>query len=178
MITDSLWVEMHKVKGYLRQIEKYTDRKRHQNRMISIIIVCSSVLCAVFSIFSQYPCGRWIGFILALFVAITTCIKELIPQWVQPERELCELDEIHHFYSGMLIELEHLYVQRFDSKSKIDDSKLIERLYKLQKTEGDRVDRINELCRRFTEKERKQIVEETELYYRRKFNQNNYESET
>lgn len=178
MITDSVWVEMHKVKGYLRQIEIYTDRKRNRNRLMAIIIVCSAVLCAISAIFSQYPCGRLISIILALLVAVTTCVKELMPQWIQPERELCELDEIHRFYSGLLIELEHLYVQRFDMKSKINDSIMNERLYKLQKTEGDRMNRINDLCRSFTEEEKKRIAEETITYFRRKYNKNYHESET
>ena len=178
MSTDSVWVEMHKVKGYLRQIEIYTDRKRNRNRTMTIIIVCSSVLCAISAFFSQYPCGRWISIILALLVAVTSCVKELIPKWIQPERELCELDEIHCFYSGYLVELEHLYVQRFDMKSKINDSIMNERLYKLQKTEGDRMNRINILCRSFTEEEKKRIAEETITYFRRKYNKNYHESET
>ncbi len=170
MITDSVWVEMHRIKGYLRQIELYTDRKRNRNRVINIIIIISSIVCAVASFFHEVPYIPWISILAALVVAIVTCLKELMPQFIQPERELCELDNIHSFYSTFLDELEHLYIERFDIKSDVNDNIMNERLYQLQKTEGDRVTRINILCRNVTEEEKIKIKDETESYFKAKYN--------
>lgn len=170
MITDSVWVEMHKVKGYLRQIELYTDRKRNRNRFLNIIIIISSIVCAVASFFHEVPYIPWINILAALVVAVITCLKELIPQFIQPERELCELDTIHSFYSTFLDELEHLFVERFDIKSHVNDNIMNDRLFQLKKKEGDRVTRINLLCRNFTEDEKNKIKEETESYFKAKYN--------
>lgn len=174
MITDSVWVEMHRVKGYLRQIEIYTDRKRNCNRIMNNIIICSSIICAVAAFFHEIPYVPWINILAALIVAVLTCLKELIPHFIQPERELCELDNIHHYYSSFLDELEHLYVKRFDEKSEIDDSKMNDYLYQLKGTEEDRASKINILCHNFTEDEKRIIKEETELYFKTKYN-NEYE---
>ena len=170
LITNSVWVEMHRIKGYLRQIEIYTDRKRHSNRMLNSIIICSSILCAIASFFHDVPYFSWISIVFALVVAVLTCVKELMPHLIQPERELCELDNIHNFYSSFLQDLEYLYVQRFDAKSEIDDKIMNDRLYQLQKSEGDRVAKINLLCRKFKEEEKRKIIDETELYFRTKYN--------
>ena len=172
MITDSVWVEMHRVKGYLRQIEIYTDKKRNCNRIMIIVIICSSIICAVAAFFHEIPYVPWINILAALIVAVLTCIKELMPQFIQPERELCELDNIHSFYSLFLDELEHLYVERFDIKSDVNDKIMNDRLFQLKKTEGDRVTRINILCRNFSEDEKNKIKEETESYFKAKYNNN------
>lgn len=175
LITDSVWVEMHRVKGFLMQIELYTDRKRNHNRILNVVIICSSILCAVASFFHSVPYVPWISILSAMLVAVITCLKELIPQFIQPERELCELDNIHDFYNSLLQDLEYLYVQRFDKHSKVDDNTMNARLYQLKKTEGDRVSRINTLCRKIKKDEKKRIIEETKLYFKTKYCNQNYE---
>lgn len=174
MITDSVWVEMHRVKGYLRQIELYTDRKRNRYRLINIVIICSSIICALAAFFHEVPYVPWINILAALIVALLTCLKELMPHFIQSERELCELDNIHKFYSSFLDELEHLYLKRFDEKSEINDSNMNDYLYQLKKTEEDRSTKINILCHNFTENEKRIIKEETEMYFKAKYN-NEYE---
>ena len=173
LITNSVWVEMHRVKGYLKQIEIYTDRKRHSNRVLNLIIICSSILCAIASFFHNIPYIPWISIVFAMVVAVLTCVKELMPQFIQPERELCELDNIYNFYNLFLHDLEHLFLQRFDEKTEIDDKMMNERLHQLLRTEGDRVTRINVLCRKIKEGEKCRIEDETKLYFKTKYN--NYE---
>ncbi|MBQ6378002.1 MAG: hypothetical protein IJJ56_04320 [Prevotella sp.] len=175
MITDSIWVEMHRVKGFLMQIELYTDRKRNSNRILNTVIVCSSIICAVASFFHNVPYVPWISILSAMLVAVVTCLKELIPHFIQPERELCELDNIHDFYTVLLQELEYLYVQRFDKHSNVDDNAMNDRFHELMKTEGNRMTRINILCRKIKDVEKKRIIEETNNYFRTKYCNNSYE---
>ena len=178
IITNSVWVEMHRVKGFLMQIEMYTDRKRNCNMILNAVIICLSIICAVASFFHNVPYIPWVSILSALLVAVITCLKEFMPHLLQPERELCELDNIHNYYSSILHELEYLYVQRFDKQSNVDDHTMNERLNQLKKTEGDRVTRINMLCRKFKEAEKDKIIKETKTYFNTKYNSNNYERES
>ncbi len=178
MIVNSYWLEMHKAYGIQKQIEIYTDRKRHCNRVVSVVQLIAVVVCSIASFFTQLQWGHWLTIVFAVFVAVATFIKEFIPQVSQPEGELCELDKIHDFYKDYLQKLEFHYIQRFDEKLKVDDNTLNKFFNDIKKTEGDRITTINRLCRKMKEEEKKRIKEETDQYFRIKFNSNNHEPES
>lgn len=177
MTTDSVYTEMYRIKGMLRQIEIYTDRKRRWNRIASILIVISSFICALASFFSGYQPLRWVTIASAILVAFATLAKDFLHILLQPESEMCELDTIHTFYKGYLISLENIYEQRFDVKSKMDESKLNAEYKKIRQTEGDRDMRVDKLCRKFSNRERKQIKDDTITYFN-KYKNKDYEQQT
>ena len=175
IISNSYWLEMHKAYGIQKQIEIYTARKRNCNRVVSVVLLIAVVVCSIASFFSQYMWGHWLTVALAVIVAFATFIKEFIPQVSQPEGELCELDKIHEFYKDYLQKLEFHYIQRFDEKLKVDDNMMNKFFNEIKNTEGDRITTLNRLCRKMKDDEKKRIKEETEQYFRIKYNSNNHE---
>ena len=166
MITDRVWEEMNKAKGYLIQIQLYTDRLRKRNRRISVAIILASIVCAATIPFNP---TKWVAFILAVLVALASIVKEFLPQILQPESELAELDKIHDFYKEYLQKLENIFVQRFDEKSKMDDEMLIARFNSIKKTEGCNESNLNRLCRGLKDKEKELIQKNTVEYFERNF---------
>ncbi len=166
MITERVWEEMNKAKSYQIQIELYTDRKRRVNRRASLLVVILSLISAVTAF---YPECKWATIISAGFVAIVSIIKEYIPIIVQPETELRELDNIHYFYKEYLHDLEKLFLQRFESKSDVNDEKMTEIFCQIIKKEGTNEEELNSLCRKMKYNERKQIDERTKNYFERNF---------
>lgn len=177
MATDSVLVEMYRVKGFLRQIEIYTNRKRNCNRNYSAFIIVCSIICAIASFFSGVHYAKWITTTSAIFVALATLFKDIVHLFSQPESELCELDNLHTFYKGYLCDLEHLYEKRFDEKSKMDESKMIEEFNKIRRKEENREERLNKLCRRIYKSEKKIINDDTINYFKIKYGNLDHEHE-
>ena len=175
MIINSYWLEMHKAYGFQRQIEIYTDRKRRSNRIVSIVLLCTTLICSIASLFSQQEWGHWVTVGLAALVTIASFIKEFKPQISQSEGELRDLDKIHDFYKDYLQKLEFHYIQRFDEKLKVDDNTMNKFFNEIKNTEGDRITTLNRLCRKMRDDERKRIKDDTEQYFRIKYNSNNHE---
>ena len=49
-IVNRVWIEMHRIKSWLIQIELYTHRKRHNAKVVTFLIIATSllsVLCAI-----------------------------------------------------------------------------------------------------------------------------------
>ena len=169
MVIERVWEEMHKAKAYLLQIELYTDRKRKHNRLISRLIVLASVVCASSAPF--HVC-KWITISASFLVAIATIVKECLPNIIQPESELMELDKIHDFYKDYLQKLESLFTKRYDLKSEVNDDKMLTQFEKILKTEGKNESELNRLCRGMTTREREKIIEQVSDYFQRNFNNN------
>lgn len=167
MITERVWEEMHKAKGYLLMIELYTDRKRKDNRIISYIIILASIMCALSATFYL---NRWITIIASIFVAISTVAKEFLPNIIQPESELAELDTIHVFYKEYLQKLENLFTKRYDEETDVNDEKMRLQFEKIVKTEGRNESELNRLCRKMKKKEKKWIEEQVSDYFQRIYN--------
>lgn len=166
MITKRVWEEMHKAKGYQIQIELYTDRKRSVNRRASILIVVLSLISAITAVF---PECKWATIVSSGLVAVLAVIKEYIPIIIQPESELRELDGIHYFYKEYLHQLEKLFMQRFDTKSDMDNEKMNELFYQIIKTEGKNEEELNSICRKMKKDERRLVIECTKDYFDRNF---------
>lgn len=160
MTAGSIWAEMYKIKGYLFQIERYTDRKRHNNRVGTFIIVGLTLIGAVSAFFPDY---NLITIISAISVAATTIVKEFIPLFTQPESDLCELDRIHMYYEKYLSSMEFLYNQWLNKQ--IDEKKLGIEFEKLKNTRDDRETTLNRLCRKMKQEERDYIKDETKKYF-------------
>lgn len=177
MITNSVYNELYRVKALLTQIEIYTDRKRRWNRIGSIVIVICAPMTALLAYFSQNSYCRWAAIVSAFIVALITIAKDYLKIIMQPDAEMFELDDLHSFYNDYLIKLERLYELRFLKESDINDLKLNDSFYELRLTEGNRMQRVNILCRRFSKDEKKRIEELTINYYKTKYNMN-YEQQT
>lgn len=172
MITNRVWEEMYKVKGYILQIEDYTDNKRKLNRNVSYITIICAVVSAITAFF---PDCKWGTIAASVIVAICTIIKEWVPNILQPEEELKELDEIHNFYKDYFQKLEKLFIERQDPDSQVNDSIMTERFDQIKNTEKDYETRLNRLLRTLCKKKiniiKKQVDDYFDRTYQDKYNE-------
>lgn len=166
MIIERVWEELHNVKGYILQIEEYTDNRRKLNRGVAYLTICCALVSAITAFF---PDCKWGTFAASVIVFVCTLLKEWAPNIFQPEEELKELDEIHDFYTKYFQALEKLFMERYDSNSKVDDTTMTSRFDKIKKTEKDNATRLNRLCRNLSKKEAKKIEKRVVEYFDRTY---------
>ena len=183
-IVNRVWIEMHRIKSWLIQIELYTHRKRHNAKVVTFLIIATSllsVLCAIIQPFIHsnlqeyaFICN-WIIGISSITAALSTVVRDFMPQVTQPESEICELDKLHDFYTDYLHQLEIVFMQRYSSDPEMNDKKLTNCFTRIAKSEGDNQSRMNRLIRGLTNSEKKTIDERTVNYFQVTFNNRKYE---
>lgn len=166
MITQRVAGEMYKVRGYLYQIEIYTNRKRKWNRIVNFLIAFVAIIGAVFYKEGEY---QVVTFYASLLVATATVARECLPFIVQPESEMQELDRLYAFYNQYLANLEHLYMLRFEEKSDVDNIKMQDSFLLIRRSEGSSEADINKLCRKMYYWENKKVIELTKTYFKTHF---------
>lgn len=166
MITDRVWGEMYHVKGYILQIELYTDNRRKRNRYGTYITIFCAIASAITSFF---PDCKWGTIAASIIVAACTILKEWVPNIFQPEDELKELDRIHDFYKDYFQKLENLFMERHDSNSIVNDSVMRQQFNEIKNTEKDNETELNRLCRSLTKKEINTIKEQVNGYFNRTY---------
>ena len=163
-INNRVWDEMYNVYGYILQIEFYTDKKRKCNRNVSY----TTVICAVISaITAFFPDCKWGTMAASIIVAVLTIIKEWVPNILQPESELKELDEIHVFYKDYFQKLEKLFMDR--QEPIINDAEMTSQFDKIKKTEKDKETRLNNLIWKISDKDLEKLNKQTQEYFDRTY---------
>lgn len=180
MISDSIivkrvWNEMHKIKGYIRQIEIYTSRKRHNAKVVSLVAIISSIMCIISCFLNEYESFRWATIVSAIMSSGATILKEFIPKFFQPESELCELDSIHDFYKTQLLKMENLFTQRYEKNSDMNDEQMLKCFDEILSQESDQESKLNRLCRGMKDKEKEEIKKFTIDYFLTTYNNIYYE---
>lgn len=166
MIVNRVWTEMHKVKGYVVQIDVYTSRKRNCNRMAMIAIIVSSILCFLSSVIpADWIQNRYVTAIIALVTAAIALIKEFSTFIKQPENELIQLDRIRDFYKDYLRQLENIFTLRYNKKSEINDEKMMDSYNKIADTEGTHESDLNRLKLKLTKREENKVIKITREYF-------------
>lgn len=166
MITKRVWEELYKVKGYILQIELYTDNRRKRNRYGTYITIVCAIASAITAFF---PDCKWGTIAASIIVAACTILKEWVPNIFQPEDELKELDRIHDFYKDYFQKLENLFMERHDSNSIVNDSVMRQQFNEIKNTEKDNETELNRLCRSLTKKEINTIKEQVNGYFNRTY---------
>jgi hypothetical protein len=173
-IVNRVWTEMYRIKSWLIQIDIYTDRKRRNSKYVSIIIIGTALLCLICAIvqlilkifFQDFaPLCNWIIGVSSIIAAIATTIKDFMPHVMQPERELCDLDRLHEFYSSYFQKLEKAFILRYDPNSDMNDTKLTQCFDRIVSTEGENQSKMKHLIHKLKNKEKRMIDKRTDDYF-------------
>ena len=183
-IVNRVWIEMYRIKSWLIQIELYTHRKRQNTKIVTILIIVTSLLsflCAIIQPFMHsnlqeytFICN-WVIGISSITAALSTVVRDFMPQITQPESEICELDKLHDFYTDYFHQLEIAFMQRYSSDPDMNDKRLTQSFTKIAKTEGDNQSRMNRLIRGLTKSEKRITAERTANYFQVTYNNRKYE---
>ncbi len=102
-----IWEEMCKGYCYSQQLRIYTDVRRKWNRRANGVIIIGSVFSFIFACINI----SWATAIAASMTAIVALLKEVMPLFLQPERDLNVLDDEATFFYQYYVAMEKLYIE-------------------------------------------------------------------
>lgn len=157
IVRNKIWEELRQAKANIICIQRYTDRNRKWSRYFNAIIIVLASGGTLGGIFKQ-----WIAVIASGLVAISTILKSLMPNFIQSEQELTELDRLMDYYSRFLNKLEKIWYNNYENI--ISDKEAISQLFDIKDDEADKCSTMNKLIRHLSEKEKKNINREAKEY--------------
>lgn len=104
MTRKRIWEELKQAKANIICIQMYTDKKRAWNRWYNFLIALLSGIGALsYNINELIPVGASIA------IGLLTISRPIVPQILQPESELAELDVLHCYYTQYLNKIELIW---------------------------------------------------------------------
>lgn len=169
---NKIWEELRQANANITCIQRYTDRNRKISRYFNaIIIICASV-GTIGGVYNQ-----WIAVIASGLVALSTILKSLMPNFIQSEQELTELDRLMDYYSKYLNKLEMIWYNCYEKH--ISEKDAVEQLFLIKDDEADKRSTMNKLVRNLSKKEIAEINSIANEYVTRVyFNYGNDDNET
>lgn len=169
IVRNKIWEELRQAKANIICIQRYTDRNRKYARYFSSIII---ILASIGTIGGVYQ--KWIAVIASGLVAISTILKSLMPNFIQSEQELTELDRLMDYYSRYLVKIERIWYDNYESN--ITDKEAIEQLFYIKDDEADKYSSMNKLVRHLSERENNIIDHKAKEYVTRVYFKNEEKS--
>lgn len=160
IVRNKIWEDLRQAKTNIICIQRYTDRNRKWSRYFSAMIVILASAGTLGGIFEQ-----WVAVVASGLVAISTILKSLMPNFIQSEQELTDLDRLMDYYSKYLNKLERIWYNNYEEY--IDEKEAIEQLFSIKDDEADKYSSMNKLVRHLSKKEKKAINEEAREYVNR-----------
>lgn len=155
-----IWEELKQAKVNILCLQKYTDKRRAYNRYYNAFIAIVSSFGALgFSIDESIP------FYASLLVGFVSIIKSILPNFLQSETELSELDNLSDFYVQYMNSLERIWYN-FD-KNYMNEEDTMKSFFKLKETECSKQSKFNKGVRNIPDKLQKQLNEEATEYINR-----------
>ena len=155
-----IWEEMKQAKANILCLQKYTDKKRGRLRYYNMSIALLASGGALGSVINM-----WIPTVTSFIVAFGSIIKSVMPNFLQTEPELLELDGLSDFYSEYLNHLEKIW---YDSDNDIiDEQKAMSQFFELKESECDKASILNRGVTNISKKMQNRINEEAGEYINR-----------
>lgn len=155
-----IWEELKQAKANIICLQKYTDKSRAYNRYYNSFIAITASAGALGAIISTYiPIGT------SILVGVASIIKSIMPNFLQTEPDLSELDIISDFYVRYMNSLEKLWYD-FDHDI-TDEDETMDRFFKLKATECDKESIMNRGVHNISRKFQDEINKEAEEYINR-----------
>lgn len=157
IVRNKIWEELRQAKANIICIQRYTDRNRKWSRYFNALIIIFASAGTIGGIFKQ-----WVAVIASGLVATSTILKSLMPNFIQSEQELTELDRLMDYYSRYLNKLEKIW---YNSEEKyISEKEVVEQLFSIMDDEADKYSTMNKLVRHLSKKEKDIINKEAKEY--------------
>lgn len=155
-----IWEELKQAKANILCLQKYTDRRRANNRYYNGFVAITVSAGALGYIIDEY-----VPLITSIAVGFVSIIKSIMPNFLQTEPELSELDNLSDFYVRYMNSLERIWYD-FDHDF-IYEQETMNRFFNLKETECDKESILNKGVRNISPKMQAKIDEEATEYINR-----------
>lgn len=155
-----IWEELKQAKINILCLQKYTDRRRAYNRYYNAFIAIVSSIGAL-----GFPLNELIPFYASLVVGFVSIVKSILPNFLQSETELSELDNLSDFYVQYMNSLERIWYN-FE-KGRVSEEETMKCFFELKETECNRQSKFNKGVRNISKKFQSQLNEGATEYINR-----------
>lgn len=163
MIRQEIWEEMKKAKTYQLECLHYVDKKRKFNRRYNLLIIGVSAIGA-----PTFFISHWFAFATTISASLLEVIKSFIPAVCQSEEELSKIDGLSVYFAETLQKLEGLW-NTHETTEEPNELSLSKALSKILKKFPEHETLMNKLIHSLNNKEDEKIREESDLYLKQKF---------
>ena len=155
-----IWEELKQAKANILCLQKYTDIRRAHNIYYNGLIALTASIGAL-----GFPINEYIPFIASLLIGFVSITKSIMPNFLQSEPELSELDNLSNFYVHNMNSLEKIW---YDHEHEFTEEKeTMELFFKLKDSECDKESIFNKGVRYISKGLQKKIDEQAEEYINR-----------
>ena len=169
VVRNKIWEELKQAHANVLCILWYNNRQRKCERWYQMFISITASAGTFGFLFNDLA-----PLYSSLAIAFVSIVKSLYPQFLQPEKELCILDELMDYYNEYMVEMECLFY-KFDH-DKMTEDETFDEMYNLKKTECAKFSMLNKFVRSIPEKRKKKIENDSTEYINRVYF-NKYESD-
>lgn len=155
-----IWEELKQAKANIICLQKYTDRRRFNNRCYNGFIAVTASFGAL-----GFAINEYIPFWTSLSVGFVSIVKSIMPGFIQTEPELSELDGLSDFYVSYMNSIEKIWYE-YDNNH-VDERTTMNLFFKLKDTECDKESLLNRGVRSISKKFQAEIDNEAEEYINR-----------
>lgn len=159
-VRNRIWEELRQAKANIICIQRYTDKVRRKSRIFNITIIICASTGALGGIYEQ-----WIAVIASALIAVSSVLKALLPNFIQSEQELSELDRLMVFYAKYFNSLEKIWYEH--EKKITDEQSIMKNFFALKAEECDPCSNLNKGIRKIPDDEMEQINAEANEYVER-----------
>ena len=155
-----IWEELKQAKANILCLQKYTDIRRAHNRYYNGFIALTASIGAL-----GFPINEYIPLIASLLIGFVSITKSIMPNFLQSEPELSELDNLSNFYVHYMNSLEKIW---YDHDHEFTTEKeAMELFFKLKDSECDKESIFNKGVRHISKELQKKIDKQAEEYLNR-----------
>jgi hypothetical protein len=168
-VRNKIWEEIKQAHANTLCIGWYTNRQRKFARYYELFISLVASGGAFGFLFNS-----WLPFISTLIIAFVSVAKAIFPQFLQPEKELCDLDSLMVYYNKYMADMEKLFFCLDDDS--ISEHEAVDQLHDMKLSESEKQAVLNKLIRNIPSKRDKKIQNESTEYINRVY-YNKYEQQ-
>ena len=169
LVRNRIWEELKQALANMFCLERYIDRGRKRLRWFNTLII---ILPTTGALGGGILDNKWIAIIGAIATALVAILKAVLPNLIQTEQELTELDRLLEFYARYKNQLERLWYES-DAKN-LSEEDAIKQLFEIKDNETEKYSLLNKGIRSLSEREEKKIQAKSDTYLKRVYS-NNYD---
>lgn len=169
LVRNRIWEELKQSLVNMYCLERYIDRGRKRLRWFNTLII---ILPTTGALGGGIFDNKWIAIISAIATALVAILKAVLPNLIQTEQELTELDRLLEFYARYKNQLERLWYETETEEKNEEDA--IKQLFEIKDTESEKYSLLNKGIRSLSEREEGKIQAKCDTYLNRAYS-NNYD---
>lgn len=155
-----IWEELKQAKANIICLQKYIDKKRSRNRWYNVFVAVVSSVGAL-----GYTINELVPVYTSILVGVISIAKSIMPNFLQTEPELSELDNLSNFYVSYMNSLERIWYDY--ENNHMNDKATVDAFFELKESECDKQSVMNRGVRSISRRFQSEINEEAEVYINR-----------